>query len=177
MEVAKVKTQLKVDAFRSTQPELLQIHTPQIKPIDEGSPMQTNDGIPALELVLPKFCDSYAHHYTRRAPAKSKGKAIKLKEIIQMKSFDKNDDWSQEQMDMAVQECHFFHAMKYFPNQLKGISPYFHEGELYEFHFVPYVIYALPSSNKDQLELPLSPHGRLYKEFPSLHPSDMAIQA
>lgn len=116
MEVAKVKTQLKVDAFRSTQLRLLQIHTPQIQLIDEGSPMQTNDGIPALELVLPNSCDSYAHHYTPRALSKSKGKAIKLKEIIQMKSFDKNDDWSQEQMDLAVQERHFFHAMKYFPN-------------------------------------------------------------
>ncbi|CAH1454107.1 unnamed protein product [Lactuca virosa] len=43
IEVAKVKTQLKFDAFRATQPKTLPIPTPRIEKIDEGSPMQTYD--------------------------------------------------------------------------------------------------------------------------------------
>lgn len=39
MEVAKVNNQLKFDAFQATQPNKTLIPSPQIHPVDEGSPM------------------------------------------------------------------------------------------------------------------------------------------
>lgn len=94
-----------------------------------------------------------------------------------MKPFDKNNDWSREQMNQAIQESLLFQAMKDVSNQLKVISSYFPKGQIYELHFVPYVSYALTSYDKDQPDLPLSPHGIMYKKFPIIHPSDyMTIQ-
>lgn len=53
IESAKIKTNLKVDTFRSTQPLSNPIPDTRIEPVDEGSPMLTNNGILAPKLVLP----------------------------------------------------------------------------------------------------------------------------
>lgn len=56
-----------------------------------------------------------------------------------------------------------FQALKSNPNPLQGISLYFLEGKIYEFHYVPFANYALQSSDSEQLDLPLAPHETLQK--------------
>lgn len=53
MEMEKVKTKLIVDAFRATQPIPPPMYTPKMITINEGSPIEKDDSLPAPELVLP----------------------------------------------------------------------------------------------------------------------------
>ena len=53
-----------------------------------------------------------------------------------------------------------------------GISPLFRQGIICDIHSVPFMYYDLPTQDVDQLDLPISPHGRYYIKFASLNPTD-----
>lgn len=80
MEIAKAKTNLTIDDFRVTRLMLPPIPTPRIIRIDEGSPMQVDDGLPPQELILQilEVTVTRAAHQliqvTPRAPIKDKRK-------------------------------------------------------------------------------------------------------
>lgn len=95
----KLKMKLTSNTFWVTQYKFLFVPSPKIVKIDQGSPIQKDDSLPTLELVLPfsEVLVTLATHpltlVTPGLPIKERFKVISFEAISLMKSSKKSEGW------------------------------------------------------------------------------------
>lgn len=80
------------------------------------------------------------------------------------------EGWSMCEMNQAIEVSLKIQSRKDNLNPFTCISLSCPQGMIYDDHFMPHQIYALPSNDFDQIDLPISSRGRFYVKFSPLHP-------
>lgn len=75
-------------------------------------------------------------------------------------------------INQAIEERLQIQTIKDNLNPFTGISPYYPQGMIYDYHFVPPSNLRSSFKRFEQIDLPISPHGRFYIKFAPVHPSD-----
>ena len=107
--MAKIKTKLKIDAFRAIQSMPPSIPALRISQINEGSPTRKPDEIPKEPLIPPPsdiFITKSGYQIissisSQGVKSKDNGKRIATSSDNLVKPFKKSEDWSKEQTEQA----------------------------------------------------------------------------